>query len=545
MWPEESTWSAEPNRFFDRTQFSAGGRIFEIKDRCGMGRTGVLTLKHGKVETPTLMPVINPVEVLIPADEMRREFGASLVMTNAYITMRRFGEDAAKRGVHGILNYDGPVMCDSGGYQILRYGDVDVTPDEIVGYQDRIAPDIATILDIPTGVDVSPERARWTVEETLKRARRAAEIRSNPNVLWCGPVQGGQFRSLVEECAREIGRLDYHIHAIGSPVELMEGYRYAELVELVMAAKLNLPQDRPVHLFGAGHPMMLSLAVLMGCDLFDSAAYALYAKDGRYITAEGTHLLKDLREFPCSCKVCSSTSPEELRAAQVDERVLMLARHNLHATFAELRAIRQAIRDGRLWEHVQMRCAAHPKMLEGLARLTGYSKAIERFDPVTKRSAFFYLGRESLSRPEVMRHRARLLERYEPEPRNNLLVLPCTEFERARVPDPEQTHVIRLLPVFGPVPEELEEIYPLSQFLMPLSDDDAAFSTAASLLREYLKKFGDRYERVLLVRNEKWEKFQVRDRSQSLSVTAWACEPVSGKVVFVEAEDFVRKEINK
>jgi len=478
--------------------------IFEIRERCGMGRRGLLTLKHGKVETPTLMPVINPLCPVVSSREMSEEFGASLVMTNAYIIMRRFGEDAIERGVHGILNYDGPVMCDSGGYQVLRYGDIDVTPEEIVRYQDGIAPDIATILDVPTGIDVSRERAEWTVRETLERARQAVRSRSNRDVLWCGPVQGGMFLDLVAECAREMGRLEYHVHAIGSPVELMEEYRFAELVDLVMAARLNLPLDRPVHLFGAGHPMMFSLAVLMGCDLFDSAAYALYARDGRYMMPEGTHLLEDMREFPCPCPVCSSITPEEMRAAEVDERVGMLARHNLYVSFSELRAIRQAIRDGRLWEHVQMRCGAHPKLLDGLRRLMNYSEQIEKFDPVSKGSAFFYLGKESLRRPEVIRHGMRMEERYEPEPRRTLLVLPCFEFERVRLPDPENTHLVRIVPAFGAVPEELEEVYPLAQFQLPENPDEAALVSAANSLRDFLQRFGDRYEQVLLVKDHRW-----------------------------------------
>lgn len=498
-----------------------------------MGRIGVLTLKHGKVVTPTLMPVINPLDLVISPEEMRRDFGASLLMTNAYIIMRHFGEGALERKVHGVLNYDGPVMCDSGGYQILRYGEIDVTPEEIVRYQDGIAPDIATILDVPTGIHATRERAEWTVRETLKRARQAISLRSNPDVLWCGPVQGGMFGDLVAESAREIGRMDYHVHAIGSPVELMEDYRYAELVDLVMTAKLNLPPDRPVHLFGAGHPIMLSLAVLMGCDLFDSAAYVLYAKDGRYITPQGTRLLEDLREFPCSCPTCSSTSPDELRAAPRGEMVRALARHNLHVTFAELRAIRQAIRDGRLWEHVQVRCGSHPRLLDGLRRLMRYTAEMERFDPVSKRSAFFYLGRESAMRPEVIRHARKIAERYEPEPRKTLLILPCFEFERLRPADPEGTHLLRVVPAFGVVPEELEEVYPLSQFQFPSNPDEVALSAAADSLRNFLLRFGGRYEQVLLVRDERWGDLLLR-----------ACEPVGEKLRLVEAEDFIRKKLN-
>ncbi|MDH5686161.1 MAG: tRNA-guanine transglycosylase, partial [Hadesarchaea archaeon] len=238
-----------------------------------MGRVGRLSTPHGDVTTPTLMPVIDPSDVILSPNQMRREFNAELVITNAYLTRRCFGEKAIKQGIHGVLDYDGSIATDSGGYQILRYGEVDVGPEEIVSYQDAIAPDIATILDVPTGVRATKEHAAETVRITLERAKQAVELRSNPKVMWCGPVQGGLFGELVVQSAREIGKLDYQLHAIGSPVELLEGYRYAELVDLVMTAKQHLPLDRPTHLFGAGHPMMFALAVAMGCDLFDSAAY--------------------------------------------------------------------------------------------------------------------------------------------------------------------------------------------------------------------------------------------------------------------------------
>jgi 7-cyano-7-deazaguanine tRNA-ribosyltransferase len=476
------------------------------------------------------MPVINPLDVVVSPAEMVK-IGASLLMTNAYIIMRHFGESAVERGVHGILGHEGPVMCDSGGFQILRYGEIDVSDEEMVRYQESIAPDIATILDVPTGIDVSRERAEWTVRETLRRARRAVAIRSNPDVLWCGPVQGGLFTDLVVESAREIGKMEYHVHAVGSPVELMEGYRFAELVDLVMAAKLNLPPDRPVHLFGAGHPMMLSLAVLMGCDLFDSAAYALYARDGRYMTVDGTYMLDDLRELPCACPVCSSTSPEELRSSPSVERTRLLALHNLHVTFAELRAIRQAISEGSLWELVQRRCTAHPRLLGGLRRLMGHSVAIEEFDPVSKRSAFFYLGEESARRPEVTRHSRLFRERYEPEPRRTLLLLPCFEFERVSPLDPENTHLVRVMPVFGAVPEELEEIYPLSQFQVPDQPDDQALRTAAESLRDYLTRFGDRYDEIVLLNDDRWGDLLLR-----------ACAPVEKKLRVREGgENFFRK----
>ncbi|TKJ27266.1 MAG: tRNA-guanine(15) transglycosylase, partial [Hadesarchaea archaeon B3_Hades] len=88
--------------------------IFQILYRDGMGRVGKLSTPHGDVTTPTLMPVIDPLDVILSPNQMRREFGVELVMTNAYLMLRHFGEEAAKQGVHGVLSYDGPIMTDSG-----------------------------------------------------------------------------------------------------------------------------------------------------------------------------------------------------------------------------------------------------------------------------------------------------------------------------------------------------------------------------------------------------------------------------------------------
>ena len=477
--------------------------IFKILHRDGMGRVGRLNTSHGDMTTPTLMPVIDPRDIVLSPRDMRREFGAELVITNAYLTRRHFGETATKQGIHSVLDYDGPVMMDSGGYQILRYGGIEVSPEEIVRYQDATVPDIATILDIPTGIHVDRERAAETVRITLKRAKQAVELRSNPKVMWCGPVQGGLFSELVAQSAREIGKLDYQLHAIGSPVELLDGYRYTELVDLVMTVKQHLPPDRPVHLFGAGHPMMFALAVAMGCDLFDSAAYVLYARDGRYMTSEGTFHLDELSYLPCECPVCAEHLPDELRRVPQDERVKLLARHNLHVTFGELRRIRQAIIEGSLGGYLEMRCRAHSRLLEGLRRLAKYRDFVERFDPVTKPSAFCYLGEESVDRPEVVRHRKRLDERYEPPPLPILVLLPTFKRERPKFEEPEQTHLVRLVPPFGIVPEELEEVYPLGQFQAPRELDAMQIRSVTEALSRFLERYGGRYERVLLFNDER------------------------------------------
>ena len=206
-------------------------------------------------------------------------------------------------------------MTDSGAYQILVYGGVEVTQPEIIEYQKKIRSDIAVILDIPTGWDVPREKVEYTVDETLRRAEAAIPLIEDSDALWVGPVQGGKHLDLVAKSAKSIGEMPFQVHALGSPTEVMERYMFPVLVDMIVAAKRNLPPDRPLHLFGAGHPMMFSLAAALGCDLFDSASYALYAKDGRYLTPHGTLRLEDISYLPCTCPVCRKHTAEELKTA--------------------------------------------------------------------------------------------------------------------------------------------------------------------------------------------------------------------------------------
>ena len=202
--------------------------------------------------------------------------------------------------------------------------------------------------------------------------------------------------------------MDFQLHPIGAVVPLMESYQYSTLLDVVMASVEHLPDSRPRHLMGAGHPMLFSFAVALGCDLFDSAAYILYAQDDRLLMPEGTYKLENLVEMPCSCPVCTGYSPDDLRQMKKDDRAKLLAQHNLYVSFAEMRQIRQALADGSLWELMERRGRNHPYLLDAVRKLKNYTPELETYDPPYKKSAFFYSGPESLNRPEVYRHLMRL-----------------------------------------------------------------------------------------------------------------------------------------
>jgi 7-cyano-7-deazaguanine tRNA-ribosyltransferase len=368
------------------------------------------------------------------------------------------------------------------------------------------------ILDIPTGWETSRERAEWTVKETLRRAEDALPLIEGSDALWMGPIQGGNHLDLVEFSAKSMSRLPYDIYALGSPTRVMEQYLFPTLVDMVMTAKLNLPQNKPLHLFGAGHPMMFALAIAMGCDIFDSAAYALYARENRYLTPRGTMKLDEMRYLPCPCPICRRYGAEELREALKFERVRLLAEHNLYVCMAEVEAVKQAISEGSLWELLEARSRGHPALTSAFRRLTRYREALERGSPTQKMRGLFYFDHLDLSRPELMRHRRRMSQNYRPPPGTSILLLAPAPEERPymrssgykklgeELRDTPGMHLCFYAPPFGVVPPELSETYPLSQIEIAEPPDPETLRWTAEEVARYVEE--KPYEAVLLYRGE-------------------------------------------
>lgn len=424
---------------------------FEIIQKDAAGRIGRLTTLHGVVETPTIMPVINPNIQIIKPSEMK-DFGAEMIITNSYIIYRKdeLREKALKNGLHSLLDFNGPIMTDSGSFQLSVYGEVEITNEQIIDFQQKIGTDIGVPLDIPTPPDVSRSRAESELKITIERLEQARKLVKD-GMLLAGTVQGSTYSDLREKCARTLSETHFDIYPLGAVVPLMESYRYADLVDVIISSKKGLNPAAPVHLFGAGHPMMFALAVALGCDLFDSAAYALYAKDGRYITSGGTYHLEDLHYLPCSCPVCVNRTARELKSAE--NRGELLARHNLYVTFEEIRLVKQSIKEGNLLELVEQRCRVHPRLLEGLKQAYKHSDWLEQCDPASK-STFFYCGPESADRPEVQRFSDRL-DRLTITG-NALIRTNSTKRDR------EYESLLTFKPPFGSFPDELGEVYPFN-----------------------------------------------------------------------------------
>jgi len=500
---------------------------FEIRSKDLLGRIGLLHTKTGTVETPLLLPVVNPNHQLIPAQELRSSFGFDAVITNSYLVWRRYRGEPSPPKIHDLLNFDGIIATDSGAYQILRYGDVEVQANDIIHFQEQLESDIAVILDIPTDQAASKTRAKWTVDETLRRADEALRIIKRKDILWVGPVQGGVYHDLVAVSAKEMAKRSFPIHALGSPTTVMQQYQYDVLVDMILAAKLNLPPDRPLHLFGAGHPMMFALAIALGCDMFDSASYAIFARNGRYLTAHGTAKIADLEYFPCNCPSCHGRKPGEIKRMLLLERERFLAAHNLHMCLSELQTVKQALVEGRLWELVESRSHNHPSLQRAFRKMLKYAEAIEHETPVRKTKGPFIISHDSLKRPEILRHQKRLIANYTPPSKVKTVILFPERYLEPFREDSERDPILEKIGnrghvhlctyglAYGIIPEELLDVYPLSQSEHSLVPETDIIRSAVDRIVEFLERAN--YKSCLIITEEKWQEKLAKSTQRRLS----------------------------
>ncbi|TLN21955.1 tRNA guanosine(15) transglycosylase TgtA [bacterium] len=486
---------------------------FEISQRDVLGRIGTFETKSGKLETPALLPVVNPLAQEISPHVMFERLGCKALITNAYLIRRRAG-NAEVTNIHDFLDFPGVIATDSGAYQILRYGEVEISPLEVIQYKESVGTDIGVILDLPTGSRASKAHATDTVKETIKRADEAQKAITRRDIAWVGPIQGGTYPDIVAHSAREMAKRGFDIYALGSPTEVMEQYLFADLADMIFAAKMNLPSSAPFHLFGAGHPFMLAFAVALGCDLFDSAAYILYARRGRYLTSGGTMHLTQMEYFPCRCSLCARRTPNEVRSLPLLERTQFLAEHNLSACLQEIETIKESIVEGRLWELVEARCRSHPSLLEGLRRISEHKSHVICGAPSTKRKGIFFFDSTSLQRPEYVMYLERLVRDYErPKAATAVLLMPATRQSpkdkasmRMELTNVDRgAHVCLYSPPYGLVPSELADTFPFMHTEIPGEPDPETIKAMAETVRIYLANNIAYRSLVVIHSNKHWQ----------------------------------------
>jgi 7-cyano-7-deazaguanine tRNA-ribosyltransferase len=458
-----------------------GGEVFELVERDGLARIGRFETPHGVVETPILLPVVHadPDHQGISPSEMREKWGVEAIITSSYILHENaeLKDKARHEGLHRLLDFHGTIMTDSGAFQQHVYGDVAVTPEEIILYQNEIGTDIATVLDRFIEPGASRQDAEQGVEETLLRAMEARDKRGQR--LLAVPIQGGLYKELRERSALGSSALG-DVLCVGGIVPLFETYRFADITRVMTNLRPSLPPEKPVHLFGMGHPMVFALGALLGGDIFDTSSYHKFAKRGALLFPEGSVDLESVREDVCGCKLCAQTPLTKVKELPRGERELHLARHNLNQCLLEMKRVRQAIRDGELWELAERRSTSHPALLAALREATASPDAFLPYEPPSRKS-FLILSELSQHRPAVVRFQRNLAKYVSGRgPGIPVAGQRLTSRQLSRAPpeirqDPADPTLWMTTTPLGPVPLELTEVYPLGCLVGP--DEFAAFNT--------------------------------------------------------------------
>ncbi len=421
---------------------------FRVRKHDASARLSDLRTKSGTLTLPEFFPVYNPNKPVVKPREMK-EIGIKSLITNSYIIFKSqdMRMKALESGIHSFLDFDGIVMTDSGAYQVYRYGDIEVSNEEIIRFQHEIGSDIGSILDVPMSSEVKRRNAERGVLITLKNAEQWANIRDElEGTLWIGTPQGSIYRDLVEYSARKIRDLGFDYNGVGSLKVALERYDFSLQADHFLLIRSILSSGKPFHFWGIGHPSTFAFFAAIGADSFDSAAYALYAEQDRYMTPHGTLSLNEIEEFPCTCPVCSSYTPKEVKELPKDKRKSLIAKHNLYVSLSEIRKVREAIRGEWLWELVQERSRFHPQLYKALEHvLKDYPDLLEIREPFSKISGIQYSGSETFFRPEVIRARKRLKA-----------IKSKRNFRRA---------------LYGVVPLGLKYTYPFGQTVYPYEEE--------------------------------------------------------------------------
>ena len=446
--------------------------LFEVRYSDLAGRIGKIETPSGTFETPAFIPVIHPVSQTVDVKFLKK-LGFEAVITNAYIALKQYGDIAREKGIHKLINFEGPIMTDSGGYQVLEYGSIELEASFIAKFENDIQSDICVPLDKPTGYGLNYKVAEKYVNETIKNSREALNLvksNNNRNSVWVGPVQGAEHLDLVKRSAGLLDGMGYEMMALGSPVQLLESYEFAVLADMIEALKSTV-RSKPIHLFGAGHPLTIPLVVALGCDTFDSASYMLYARDYRYMHPNGTSRLDKLSYLACQCPICVNIKIKEFVSLENDEKIDKLAKHNLYVLRSEVLSVKQAIMDGRLWEYVGQKARAHPKLMEAFKLFMNY-RYLEDGTPFFKKKAIFFMDSIDQYRPEVSRLR-RIFSSFETNTKK-LVLFPDTQIspfycsqEYHKLSKKFSDYLICAYnPFIGIIPSEISDIYPAAHNLI-------------------------------------------------------------------------------
>jgi queuine tRNA-ribosyltransferase len=355
---------------------------FSVQARDGAARTGLLSTAHGEVETPAFMPVGTYATVKAMTPEELEGLGAQIILGNTFHLLLRPGAAviAAHGGLHQFMHWRGPILTDSGGFQVFSLKslrriseegvlfrspvdgqEVRLTPEDSMQMQLALRSDIAMALDDCTAHPATEAEARASMERSMRWAARSHACyyaAAEPPGGLFGIVQGGMHLPLRLASLETLMRLDWPGLAVGG---LAVGESEEERLGVLEALVPHMPVERPRYLMGVGRPEDIVAAVLRGIDLFDCVMPTRHARNGHLFTSAGVLNIRNSAhgadpaplDSACECYTCKNFSRAYLRHLDRCNEMLgsrLNTIHNLHFYLQLLRSLRSAIRAGNLQE---------------------------------------------------------------------------------------------------------------------------------------------------------------------------------------------------
>jgi queuine tRNA-ribosyltransferase len=358
------------------------GLKFDLLARDGRARRGRLTTAHGTIETPAFMPVGTAATVKAMTPEDVRATGAEILLCNTYHLMLRPGAGRIERlgGLHKFMNWPGPILTDSGGYQVMSLSDLRkiseqgvefqshldggarhlLTPELSIQIQHQLDADITMAFDECTPYPATEAEAAASMRLSMRWAERSKRaFVERPGYGLFGIVQGSVYPALRAESTRALVDIGFDGYAIGG---LAVGEGTALMLATLEATEPDLPSDRPRYLMGVGKPSDLIAAVLRGVDMFDCVLPTRSGRTAQAFTREGALNLRNARyaddagplDAECRCPACRSYSRAYLHHLIKANEILgamLLTRHNVTYYQDLMASLRAAIEAGRLARH--------------------------------------------------------------------------------------------------------------------------------------------------------------------------------------------------
>ena len=343
-------------------------------------RLGILHTNHGNYETPMFMPVGTQATVKTLSPEEIKDVKAGIILANTYHLWLRPGEDVIWHagGLHKFMNYDGPILTDSGGFQVFSLakrkditeegvkfknqynGDsLLLTPEKSIAIQNKLDSDIAMSFDECIGYPATYEYCKQSVERTLRWARRGKEVFNNENQSLFGIVQGGDYEDLRKYCALELAKMDFDGYSVGGT---SVGEDKPTQYKMVSYATKYLPEDKVRYLMGVGDPIDIVENVIRGIDIFDCVSPTRLARHGHALTRYGKINLKNSKykedftpvEAGCDCYCCQHYTKAYIKHLINCEETFgarLLSIHNIRYLIRLTEELRKAIKEDKVLEY--------------------------------------------------------------------------------------------------------------------------------------------------------------------------------------------------